>query len=880
MTQDSTAPEIQGLMAAMAAGDAEPLAQAFARPDGPRGALMAALLAASEDAEVARAFDLIWQEADPGMGAAMADLLRWYLGGECGRQSPARRRLFLQVLGRVLAMDLAPLGHAGVELGHAAARVALEQGGAPGLRGAACRLLRRLDPGDLPVSAPLVHTAIHAVDLAALRRLIDRWPEGELPADLRRALNWGMGLSIEFGGIDPWMERMLERQFLRDPLDPLSAQRRVQLGLHRAEGFAGLAQFLQAIRQDPADPNLRQVLQFGLWQAQNISDDALTAHFAQALVALDPGWNEGGGGPALPASAPAFAAPPPGADLAALTDAALALAAADLRLDGAWQPPGLRAAFDALAGAAMTAPLPGGWSHVEILQAAQRLLQLDKREFSWITHFQEAPHAMGAPRFGLVDLRLIPAVHDGIMAVIAALCRVGVGWFLDRDPPGGLGPVARLVQLHGKASLAIGDTAAARAMIDRVAEAGLLPDVLAIEEDNLALALGSPVPDAAAPAPRQGSSLHPFLDRKDWSAAEDVAWQDLAEDAPVAGRFDVLWPDGRLEVADHLTPPGRIRQAALPGLALVSEDFLIGPRGAALRPDPYHTSAEFPWPNAVMVAAGRRAIRLRPRDPGRIDSPVLLLEAFEALRWRNYYHWMVPILSRIALALDQGLLEQRRLVVPEGLSGWMKDSLSLLGLTEDRLVTVPLGRKVQFGDPLLMSSVEHVSPACVAALRRRLLTPQERLAATAGGPALFLSRKGQKARRMDNEEAIEDLAADLGFQVVAPQDLGIAGQLRLFASARGVAAVEGAALTNTLFAPPGLRVLAMCCENDMMPIFNDLSIVLGHHHRKLAGHGMPVGAKGNRFQPPFRVETSLAFSALTWVLAGPDPAPPAQEMPR
>jgi capsular polysaccharide biosynthesis protein len=224
---------------------------------------------------------------------------------------------------------------------------------------------------------------------------------------------------------------------------------------------------------------------------------------------------------------------------------------------------------------------------------------------------------------------------------------------------------------------------------------------------------------------------------------------------------------------------------------------------------------------------------------------------------------MVPMLARIALAREQGLLDNRRLVVPEGLSPWMLHSLDLLGLDAGRRLTVAPGAGQVFDDALLVSAVEHVSPAAIAALRRGLMG----LAAPpAAGPMLFLSRRGHGLRLLVNQDEVEAIAADLGFQVVAPQELGIAGQVALFASARGVAAVEGAALANTIFCPPGIGVLAIVCENEMMPIFNDLSILLGHHHRKLAGAARPVPGQGNRLQPPFHVAPDLARAALQWVL--------------
>ncbi len=166
---------------------------------------------------------------------------------------------------------------------------------------------------------------------------------------------------------------------------------------------------------------------------------------------------------------------------------------------------------------------------------------------------------------------------------------------------------------------------------------------------------------------------------------------------------------------------------------------------------------------------------------------------------------------------------------------------------------------------MLISSIEYASAAAIQALRRRLL---DAAGEPPHGPPLFLSRSAQKLRKLHNENEIEAMAQEMGFQVISPQDVSVAEQVRLFSQSHGIAAVEGAALTNTMFCPAGTRVLAILCINDMMPVFNDLSIVMGRHHRKLVGHGVTGAATANRFQPTFTVDLDLVRQSLTWVLEG------------
>ena len=862
-------PDLDQTFVALSIGDPTPVVTTFAALEAQRATILRRLLESDLDYPVSAVFSQIWQDIGPQMTDDQMNLLRWYLGTESTTRHPDRKAALRATLARVIALPTLPQTDAGSDLGFAAVRLASE--GPMEVQAAGSRFLRRLaniliDPTDTDVRGPMLFAALHIVDLTVLKILLDRLPATLLPQDLQHGEDWATGLMIEFAGIDPWLSMMIERRFRRDPQSPVAAQRKTQLEQHRGKPFSSLATLFHDIRFDSADHYLKPALQFAYWRAQNDNLPDEIAFLSGHLRALDAGWTDNTG-PTLTSAPGAPKALPQGSDLAGLTTHALDLASLDLDLASPSTPEVLRAGFDDLTRSTATAPFPPSWTLSDLLQAAQSLVQIDRREYSWIVHFVDAPHAHGLPQYGTIDLARFPVIHAGLMASIAALCRAGLDWLMAGHGTGSSVQVARLAQLHTRASLEIDQPEVAVAFLKRIEDIGILTDVVAILRDNCQLQVGMVGACSASPPPsRLGSDVHPFLDQPDWTAAEDVAWSTLAEDAGVAGQFEIVWPDGTLAAVDHTTPAGHISTACIPGLALIAEDFLLGPAGHVLRPNTYHTSAEFPWESAVVVAAQKRALRLRPTSASFSSQPVLLLEAFETLRWRNYYHWMVPILSRVALAQQRGLLDDRLLVVPEGLSRWMTETLDLIGLPPDRQLVVPLGQKVRFRDALLMSSIEHVSKAALQALRHRLLGPAP--GETPSGHYLFLSRRSQKSRKLHNEADLEDMAHSMGFHVISPQDYSISDQITLFSRARGIAAAEGAALTNTMFCPPGARVLAVLCLNDMMPIFNDLSLVLGHHHRKLAGRGLTGVATGNRFQPQFDVDLDLARQSLAWVLEG------------
>lgn len=861
----------QDLTQAALAGAPLPLVSAFLDGSAPRGPLLSRLLEAGEDGPVATCFAMIWREIAPDMPDAMLNLLRWYLHAEAARRQPTRAAVHRDVLARVLAWERIARTDAGFDLAFVAARVAVEIEAPLQRHILANRFLDRIGalwlatPG-AEVRAPILLGAIATVNLSLLRRILDLARDRPRAPDVQHAFDWGLGLILTHQGIAPWLAGVIEREYAADPLGPAAVQRKAMLLQAEGRAFAEVVGLFHGMRADPAEPQQKSALQYGYWQAliHEMPDHA--GRLAARIAALDPAWTPVDDG-APPGPTPLPEPPPEGSDLDRLARHAFVLAGVDLDLGTPATPAVLRRAFDRLAEAIRRAPAPAHWTLQSFTEVATNLRQLDLREFAWIAHFAEVPHAIGAPQYGSTDLDRIPVLHGGLMAVAAAFCTAGLDWLQAGHGLRGTIALARLAQLHTELCLQMDQPAQALAFLDRLDRDGLIADVLAIERDNCRLWAGDVTAASRdAPPSRAGSEVYPLMRRKDWTEAEGVLWAPLAEDAERRGRFGILWPDGREESFDHVAPAGRIGHVRLSGLSLIAEDLLIGPGGHMLRPDPYHTSLAYPRESRVVVAGQGRAVRVAPRGEAQEASPVLLLDGFEALQWHNYYHWMIPLLSRIALAQENGLLDRRRLVVPEGLRRWMTETLDLIGLSPDQRRPVPLGQRVRFDDAVLMTSVEHVSPSAIGALRRRIMGDGAKVKAPpADGPCLYLTRRDQTRRSLVNEAEIEALAREMGFRVIAPQDLTVAEQIVIFASARGVAAPEGAALTNTIFCAPGVRVLSIVCANDMMPIYNDLALVLGHDHLKLAGTPEARQTSGSRFQPQFSTDLALVRKALAWV---------------
>ena len=877
-------PDQDQLFKGALSGDPAPLAAAFAARPGLRVPLLRLLLGAGEDAPVSACHALIWQGTGPEMADAIKGLLGWYLREEARVTLPARRSVHFELLLSVLQPDRLPDSEAGFDLGFAAVRVLTTLPVSLDHHALAAKVLTRLaeawfQQDGRTLRPAMIYAAIATMDLDLIRRCVDA-AGADRPAEIRHAAEWGLNeLMASQGGPDDWLQHAIQTSHALDPESPGSVHGMLWLGLLQGDRFRDFIPMLHKMRLDQSEPQRKPALLYAHDMARQHEAPEAELWLEAQLRALDPNWRFEQAATA-PGAAESGAASPaialdPAADLAACLDHARALADVDLGLGAdlspdALSPAALAQAFLALVATIAKAPAPDDWTLGHFLDAAGAIRQLTTRQFGWVVHFVQAPHAGGRPEYGTVDLHFFPVLHKGLLTVSAALCRAALRWIKDGHGAAGGWALARLIRTHTAVAIEADQTRESHAFLDQIEAAEVMRAVVSVARDDTRLRAGQLAEaKTAAPTARLGSTVHAFLPRPDWSLAEGVTWNTLAPDPALNGHFDILWPDGRLQSYHHETPARDVLVARTPGISLMAEGLLIGPKGTMLKPDPYHTSLNYPVESLTVLAGQGRAVRVRPVRTEDHSGPVLLLEGLAALHWPNYYHWMITHLSRIALAAEQGLLDGRKLVLPEGMKAWTLESMDLIGVTDAHRMIVPPSHLIRFADAFVLSSIEHLSPAAIHALRRRFLgtgatvTPPPK-----HGRAFYLSRRSRALRKLVNEDEIEAIASDMGFEVIAPEDYTIAQQQGLFAQARGIAAPEGAALSNMIFAAPGTRVLSILCQNDMLPIFNDLTLVLGQNHRKLAGAGMYGLPDSTRFQPHYRIAPDLARKALAWVLEG------------
>jgi capsular polysaccharide biosynthesis protein len=192
----------------------------------------------------------------------------------------------------------------------------------------------------------------------------------------------------------------------------------------------------------------------------------------------------------------------------------------------------------------------------------------------------------------------------------------------------------------------------------------------------------------------------------------------------------------------------------------------------------------------------------------------------------NYGHWLVELLPRIAIAAQFCDLSQCRIVVTRksgGMSRVYRDSLGLFGVKPEQIVTLKR-RPVMFERlhyPLPVSQHPWIkSPRAIALLE----TLPDKVGAPGDGPKrLYVTRNSGKNRRLTNEAEIFALLRPLGFVAVEPGKMSFADQVRIFSGAEMIVGNCGAALTNMVFSPRGVSVMALTTPFMQDDFFWDLT---------------------------------------------------------
>jgi hypothetical protein len=200
--------------------------------------------------------------------------------------------------------------------------------------------------------------------------------------------------------------------------------------------------------------------------------------------------------------------------------------------------------------------------------------------------------------------------------------------------------------------------------------------------------------------------------------------------------------------------------------------------------------------------------------PRRLTRAVRLAGNWTSLvsRWmplqktEPYGHWILDALPRLALLGE--FPPDTRILVPEDKLPYRVQSLEMLGLLDRCRWTAERHLKIEnyyFSAP--SSMIACWNPYAIRWIRQAFIP------LVAGdprpSPKRFYVRRLGNVRNIANEEEVLDFFRGLGWDIVDPGAMTFADQVRYFSRAEAICAIHGSGFTNTLWCPPGTRLLEL-----------------------------------------------------------------------
>ncbi|MEO1659100.1 MAG: glycosyltransferase family 61 protein [Pseudomonadota bacterium] len=187
-----------------------------------------------------------------------------------------------------------------------------------------------------------------------------------------------------------------------------------------------------------------------------------------------------------------------------------------------------------------------------------------------------------------------------------------------------------------------------------------------------------------------------------------------------------------------------------------------------------------------------------------IDVPIQEIEGpvLSTLAWyeTNVSHWLVDIFARLwgtPFVKNKNL----KVLVPSGSIPYMKETLELLGISKDQIVSVHNGYRYQFETlyniSRLASHYNFFSPEICEFYNYLPNYVEDFQRGT--DDLIYISRQDTQNRPCVTELELEDKLKDRGFRVIQLTDLSIVERLSCLRGAKLVMGACGAGMAHTLF---------------------------------------------------------------------------------
>lgn len=202
-----------------------------------------------------------------------------------------------------------------------------------------------------------------------------------------------------------------------------------------------------------------------------------------------------------------------------------------------------------------------------------------------------------------------------------------------------------------------------------------------------------------------------------------------------------------------------------------------------------------------------------------------------------YYHWMLDVLPRLHMLNQCGITPDQYVINGTKPAPYQYETLKALGIPREKVIESHDCLHLQAKKLVIPHFTRGIRPKWACDFLRQELMINKNVKPMLGIKKIFISRAKASKRKLLNEAEVYEYLKPYGFMSVVLEDLTVAEQIQLFASAKVIAAPHGAGLTNILFSNPGATVIEFFAPSLVHNCYPILSSLVGHKHYYIIGEG-------------------------------------------
>jgi hypothetical protein len=212
----------------------------------------------------------------------------------------------------------------------------------------------------------------------------------------------------------------------------------------------------------------------------------------------------------------------------------------------------------------------------------------------------------------------------------------------------------------------------------------------------------------------------------------------------------------------------------------------------------------------------------------------------------NYGHWLIDVLPCLYLLKESGWFETIDwFLVPNIEHDYQRDSLKMLGIDLNKVINGSLYTHIE-ADAIIASTAPRgersfIIPAWITQLHRKYFVTEQVLDKKTYPELVYISRKDSLLRRIVNEDEVEAILREYGFEIVVSSQLSFIEKINLFNKARIIVSASSAGLGSLFFAAEKAKVLEIFSQGFVHTHYYNIAQSVGmDYHFLVCEHSSPA----------------------------------------